>query len=54
MKEVITQDTELIHVMESRNAPANSVAGLLLLSLVNGSARACCCCNCNCNCCCIS
>lgn len=53
MKEVMIQSSELITVVESRNAPASGVAGLLLLSLVNDMQGPCCCCNCNCNCCCI-
>ncbi|MBE0433357.1 hypothetical protein IBX73_07820 [candidate division WOR-3 bacterium] len=50
MKDKINQDTALVRVVESRNAPAGGVAGLLLLSMV-GHTDIGCCCNCNCNCC---
>jgi len=50
MKDIMTKEPSLIRVIESRNAPAAGVAGLLLLSMV-GTVDACCCCNCNCNCC---
>jgi len=54
MKEAMVEPTELIQMLENRNAPASGIAGLMLLSLINGGASACCCCNCNCNCCCIA